>query len=476
MNANLRRRNFLNQLFLMFKTAHIHDSKNQAFRTAFEQLEKSIVEILAEEEEIRVESVGEDIYINREKVRSDITSFGLFQYLLTEFNQKNVGGIIFFKAPTFEEVADFFKRFSIHQDLNLLNHVDFNRSLVDANVSSMEVLEKTERKSVSSEEIKHVISKKKQALTNYVRAMDVMKLSTNPTKANVAECSRKARRVVYQLVDICLDEGFSFFGLSNIKNYDEYTFNHSVNVCVIAIGFGKNLALTKKQIGELGVAALFHDYGKVMIPREILNKPGKFNPEEWLVMKSHPLQSVKTMLALGGYQETDIKKLIAAFEHHRNFDRSGYPETGLNKPMNFYSKIVAIADAYDAMTTNRVYQKAMLPTVALKILSDNAGTKFDPLLVKAFINTIGVYPVGTTLQFTNGSFGIVTANNKDPVFLYQPTVRVVADASQTLIENGPEYDFAKPDSVPDGLGIAKAVHPEEHGINVTHHLFGDAIH
>jgi len=176
------------------------------------------------------------------------------------------------------------------------------------------------------------------------------------------------------------------------------------------------------------------------------------------------------LLNMKGFQEMDIKKMIAAFEHHRNYDCTGYPETGVKKQMNFYSRVVAIADAYDAMTTNRVYQRAMLPTTALKILLDNAGTKFDPLLVKAFINTVGIYPVGSLLRLTNGSLAVVSGVHNVPEKIALPIVKIAADAQGRKIEDGPEIDLADPSH---GLAIETVLRPEEYRINVAHYLFGD---
>jgi HD-GYP domain-containing protein (c-di-GMP phosphodiesterase class II) len=312
-------------------------------------------------------------------------------------------------------------------------------------------------------------------LKNYAKAIDVIHSLSLPASKTQTLDTRKAKRVVYDLVDICLEEGFSFLGLATIKNYDEYTFNHSVNVCVISIGFGKHLGLSKRQIGELGIAALYHDFGKTLIPTEILNKPGKFNPDEWTIMKSHPVMSIKRLLSIkGGFQPADIKKMIAAFEHHRNFDCSGYPQTGVKKSLNFFSRVVAISDAYDAMTTNRVYQKGMLPTVALKTIADNSGTKFDPLLVKAFINTIGIYPVGSLVRLNNGSLAVVVQVNKDPKLLARPIVRLVVDEAGRRIEEGPEIDLSAPPEPLKGIFVDTVVRPEDYNINVAHYLFSDA--
>ena len=190
-------------------------------------------------------------------------------------------------------------------------------------------------------------------------------------------------------------------------------------------------------------------------------------------MKTHPLRSIKTMLQTNTLQDNDIKKMIAAFEHHRNYDCTGYPETGVKKKMNFYSRVVAIADAFDAMTTNRVYQRAMLPTAALKVLMDNAGTKFDPLLVKAFVNTVGIYPVGSLLRMTDGSLAVVTAVPANPAKFEFPTVRLAADAQGRRLEKGPEIDLARAAEEGRSLGIDTVVRPEDYHINVTHYLFGE---
>lgn len=463
---------FANQLFMLVKTAQIHDPANQAFQTPLAQIRDTVSKLFDSEETLRLEVVETNLYLNGEKLRTDISTFGTYQFFNADFESKNIGGLLFTYVPTDDDFIEFVRIYARLTDTTRMGAEEFNQALKAKEIHSIEFLERIEKKSVSRQTLpSRTVSQKRQALKNYVKAIDVIKDSASKITTAKGYESRKAKRVVYNLVDICLEEGFSFFGLSNVKNYDEYTFNHSVNVCVIAIAFGKNLGFTKKQIGELGIAALFHDYGKLAIPLKILNKPGHFDDDEWEVMKSHPIKSVKTMLALKGFQEQDLKKLIAAFEHHRNYDRSGYPKTGLNKPMNFYSKVVAIADAYDAMTTNRVYQRALLPTQALKILMDNAGTKFDPLLVKAFVNTVGIYPVGSLLQMNTGELAIVTAVTKDPDKLALPTIKIVKDVNGNVIQKGLEVNLAEQTSE---LKITEVVHPEDHGINVANILFGDA--
>ncbi len=464
---------FINQLFMFLKIAQIHDPTNQAFQGPLEQFREQIDVIVGEEGQARLETVETSLFVNEQKVRTDIATFGTFRYLQSLLEAKDIGGILFKDLPSLEDLIGFAQLFVRAQSLSQIGADELNQQLIDQGVNSIELLERVEKKTVHAQEATSTVTKKKGALKNYVKAIDLVRNSASKIQVSENFDSRKVKRVVYNLVDICLDEGFSFIGLSNIKNYDEYTYNHSVNVCVLSIGFGKNLGLTKRQVGELGIAALFHDYGKLAIPREILNKPGQFNPEEWEIMKSHPLQSVKTLLSARGFQDTDIKKMIAAFEHHRNFDCTGYPQTGLNKPMNFYSKVVAIADAYDAMTTNRVYQKALLPTAALKILMDYAGTRFDPLLVKAFVNTVGIYPVGTLLKLQSGRLAMVTTTNRDPAKLALPKIRILTDEKGQKLDSSDEIDLSNQDHLPEKILIEKVVRADEYNINVAHYLFQD---
>jgi HD-GYP domain-containing protein (c-di-GMP phosphodiesterase class II) len=466
---------FVTQLFMLIKTAQIHKPGNRAFQVPFDQFLTLLQRLFSEQGAITLETIELSLYFNETKMRSDISTFGIARFLEEAFANLEIGGFRITKVPSAEETFAFLKLFGSTEE-QPKGHEQISQLFAGKNFDAIEFLPKTEKRSVSSKEQTGSGDTKRRALKNYVKAIDVFRNVASGKTANQSTEARKAKRIVYDLVDICLEEGFSFFGLSSIKNYDEYTFNHSVNVCVIAIGFGKNLGLSKRQLGELGIAALYHDYGKTLIPLNILNKPGKFDAEEWEVMKGHPLMSIKKLLEMkGGFQPTDIKKMIAAFEHHRNYDCTGYPQTGVFKKPNFISRVVAIADAYDAMTTNRVYQRGMLPTVALKILMDNAGTKFDPLLTKAFVNTIGVYPVGSLLKFTTGTVGMVTAVHKEIDKMAQPIVRLVTHADGTIIDDCVEIDLSSNSEQAKSLVIDTVVHPEDYNINVAHFLFGDAV-
>ena len=159
----------------------------------------------------------------------------------------------------------------------------------------------------------------------------------------------------------------------------------------------------------MSLAALFHDLGKTDVPREILNKPGPLNDLELQVMKKHSLDSVRRIIRLKTTRQKKAGLLLPPFEHHLKYDLSGYPKTPRKKPLSLFGRIVCIADVFDALTAPRVYRPvAWSPDRALGFMLERSGKDFDPLLLKVFINMIGVYPVGTLLRLDNEDIGLVS--------------------------------------------------------------------
>lgn len=464
----LQSRSILNQLFMLTKTVQIHDINNQAFLTPLEEFVTALNGFIMSTGPISVEAIEENIFLNEEKIKTDISTFASIKFLLEEFERKNISGITFLSETSFDELKSFFSVFAVQYEKASCDADKLNSIASGKGVTTINFIEKRHKKLVDLDS-QTIVGRKKAAVANYVQAIDHVKDSMKKFQNNEMIDSRKAKRLVYNLVDLGLEEGFSFIGLSTIKNYDEYTFNHSVNVCVICIAFGQNLGLSKRQIGELGMAGLYHDFGKLSIPREILNKAGGLSKDEWEILKKHPAKAVRNLINIKGFNEADIKKIIPAFEHHIGYDHTGYPAVKSDKKMHLYSRIVSIADAYDAMTTNRVYQKAKLPSEALQILADGSGKKFDPVLVKAFINTVGIYPVGSLVKLSNNHYAIVSEVSKDPELLSKPTVMIVMDPAQRKIK-GPTINLGKEEG--EGIRIVSALDPEDYDINVAHYLFG----
>jgi HD-GYP domain-containing protein (c-di-GMP phosphodiesterase class II) len=225
----------------------------------------------------------------------------------------------------------------------------------------------------------------------------------------------RSTSAVQGLLDQLVSQPGAAFLLTTMKSHHEYTFYHSVNTAIHSLALGRLAGLNEDDQLLLGMGALLHDIGKIGIGAEILGKPGGLNPSDWLEIKRHPQLGGEAILAAA--QQGQEAAAIVAFEHHLRFDGLGYPATArrhLSRPLHFFSRLVAVTDTYDAITTRRSYRRAETPIRALSVLLNGAGTTYDPDFVHAFTRMLGIYPPGTLLRLTSGNIAMVTHPSDDP--------------------------------------------------------------
>ena len=196
--------------------------------------------------------------------------------------------------------------------------------------------------------------------------------------------TRRLKRAIQVIVDQVMDNELSITGLTTLREYDEYTFTHSVNVCIFAVALGKRLGFDRMRLYDLGLAALLHDMGKARLDTAILNKPTALDDAEWRSMQSHPWLGTLTLFKMREGEELPYRAILAAHEHHMKIDLSGYPRPVRPRRLGLFTRLVAGADGYDAATTRRVYQNVPWePDAVLKEMWFNPGRGYDPTLVKA---------------------------------------------------------------------------------------------
>ena len=303
----------------------------------------------------------------------------------------------------------------------------------------------------------------------YFNAVSYTKGIMNKMKSGEKINIKKAKRVMESMVDHILEEEQLLLGMTAIKDYDEYTYHHSVNVSILSIALGQRLGLSRKMLTELGMVALFHDTGKTEVPSEVLNKPTNFSDEEWKIIKKHPVWGVRAILKLKKLDELTMKSAIVSFEHHLNFDHSGYPVIRQKMSLDLFSRIVSLADQYDAMTSSRVYSRTPLaPDKALSIMLERSGTQLDPLLFKFFINMVGVYPIGTLVMLDSKELGLITESNQ--IFPTRPRVLLIMDRQGNRVE-GRVVDLTEKDEQESYIrSIQKTMDPNKYKINLAEYL------
>jgi len=275
---------------------------------------------------------------------------------------------------------------------------------------------------------------KEAAKRVYAQGVAVTKDVITGVRLGRATSVKKVKRAVQLIVDQVLNNETSVVGLTTIRDYDEYTFTHSVNVCIFSVALGKKLGFPRIQLYDLGMTALLHDVGKARVPVTILNKTTGLDEQEWRIMQAHPWLGAVTLFGMRAHDETPYRSILVAHEHHMKTDLSGYPKTIRPRELGIFSRIVAVADGFDAATTRRSYQTVPIePDQVLREMWENPKRGYDRVSVKALINLIGVYPVGTCVILDTFEIGIVAAPSPDGQQLNRPLVRIAVNTDGAVV-------------------------------------------
>ncbi len=270
------------------------------------------------------------------------------------------------------------------------------------------------------------------------------------------------QRVVESLLDNLLQDPAAVLALTALKGHDDYTLNHSLNVCVLALSLGSALGLPADDLRSLGLAALLYDVGKVRISEEVLSKAGPLTAAEWQEIKRHTEEGADLLKRL---QLADKMPMIVAYEHHQRYDMMGYPESATDGEQHVFSRIVAVCDAYDAMTTNRPFRREIRPDKALAVLMQGRGKAYDPTVTKALVAMLGIYPMGAIVRLDDGSIAVVYRVNNDD--LLHPRVKLLVDPSGSWRETPEMLDLRLVDPITGDAvrSIVEAVPAAEAGVD-----------
>jgi len=264
------------------------------------------------------------------------------------------------------------------------------------------------------------------------------------------------------IADSVLRNSNALVQLSQIKNKDDYTFLHSVGVCALMTSFCNVLHLGKDVTRQVSIGALLHDIGKMQVSNEILNKPGRLSEAEFDEMKRHVAYGRD--LVAGVEWVTPIARAVLE-QHHERYDGTGYPGGLKGGAISQFGQMAAIVDVYDAITAERVYHQAMAPVEALRKLQEWSKFHFNEELVRHFIRSVGIYPVGTTVMLESGLLAIVVEQNGAD--LLWPVLRVVYDTRKRWAVTPYDLDLAVSGRTDR---IVSHELPERWGINVQLHL------
>src|SRR4030066_2264865 len=385
---------FVTKFYRLFKGATIYDRKNVVIDHLTQECLQVIHDTLQSEDNLFLKIVRDNFFFNNIRIIVKADKYPIFKAFWQEMRRRRIVEMEFSAEMGPDNLKDFVYLLSGLEENNESNYLYIQKQLEYRNIESVHVDKlgsfKDEDIYIDSED------QKRYSKEVYFKTIGLVKEVVESISQQKALNIRKDKRLMQNAVNAIMQDDSTLLGLANIKNYDEYTFNHSVNVAIYAIALGQRIGMPKMILSHLGMAGLFHDIGKIKIPPEILNKKDKLLPEEWAVIRSHPVIGVEIIIQMKEWGELSTRLIGATFDHHLKYDLTGYPKLSRKRDLTLFGKVVALADFYDALVRPRVYRK--FPYVSEKILGfmlEHAGKDFDPVLVKVFINMVGVIPLGT---------------------------------------------------------------------------------
>ena len=458
----------LNGMHMAYKNIKIYDPNNLTVRKQISSLFQDIKDLLLTEEEVTFTIRLSTLYLNGIKVHFRFANYYLFKFLSEELHRRETG-LLQFKSGLNKEELKLFIFLLSEKEKAIKNPFEtFSAQLRESQISHVFV-EKAQpfEETQSSEK-----NAKKIFFLGIVHLKEIFEYLKRGEKIPLSTTRRLMQSIFNHIVN---NESFTY-GLTTIKNFDEYTLNHSINVCILSISLGRRLGLDRNELAELGISAFFHDFGKTEIPKEILDKPGKLDEQEREVIEKHPHLGAEKLIQLKETSHLPMRAINVAMEHHVKEDLTGYPKYQKKRHINLYSKIVKICDVYDAMTTHRPYRtKVFTRDETLSMMMKNSGTDFDPIILKVFANMVGTYPIGTLVLLNTGEIGIVVETSPDPSKLLRPKVKIIADEEGNKIDGG-IMDLSKRDLQTKTYTsrIVKSLDPQKYNIQVSDYFIVQA--
>ena len=418
--------NLVTKFHVLMKISQIYDSKNVALQQFVQESLQTINALIEREGTLSLKVVKDDLFLNDQRLRYSVEGFTSFKYLLTQWKRRMIGEVTLKGLLDEGSLKEFIYTLmnleeKNEQNATLLNDHLWNHEIFSIEIYPLEVFEGEEAGMTLRKEDSREIGKR-VFFETIGSVKDVI------TKINAKQYAdvRKLKRLAQNAVSLVMEDESILLGLTTIKHYDEYTFNHCVNVSIYSMAIGKRLGFSRKTLTELGVTALLHDVGKSKIPLEMLNKPGPLDGSEWDLMKMHPLMGVEIVLNLKQLGEINPKMVVGIFDHHLKSDLSGYPKLFRKRDVSLFGRIIQVADSYDAMTTPRIYKRIpYTPEQAMAILLRERVVHYDPLLLKVFIGLVGIYPIGSLVLLTTREVGIVYKPNPSPKWMDRPAVLLI---------------------------------------------------
>jgi HD-GYP domain-containing protein (c-di-GMP phosphodiesterase class II) len=448
----------------LFRAARLYESGNEAIGKLGGKIMEKVAQIQDGSGDIEITVRHDSIFISGERIRESAIGSSIYHGFIDLLRAARLQGLRVEAAVTESELGLFAR---------LLLDVSTGERSTEEMVGELKIRASTHIELDLLDEDEDLIKEVDQervAKQIYLRSIGVVKGVFDSLRKTDRVNSRRIKRVVQQMIESLNFNPENLLNLTTLKNYDEYTFNHSVNVSVLGIALGRHIGLTRQQLYLLGQAGMLHDLGKLRVPKEILNKAGRLTPEERNAIHMHSIDGFLTAATLLGVSEVSIDIALASYEHHMNIDGSGYPTVPAAEAMGLLSRIVSIVDRYDAMTSARVYRAQPIPPhKALAIMFHSQQNQHDDGILGYFMNMMGIFPLGSVVRLSDDSLGVVVGCPHEPGLRHFPTVKMILDPDGRPA-SGEKLDLSATAKDLEPMRVEEVVDAGEYGIEVMDYI------
>ena len=419
-------RTLVSEFYKVAKTTGMFGFENVVSREAIEGFLSTVRLLLRSDDALTLQVASDCIFVNESRLKVDFQGFAAFRYVIEAFKARGIGAIVFTGVPDEQSLCTFLALYSGNEDPDA-GRGRIEAGLVAARVDGIYVLEPRDlADQETSDDVPDAM--REVSVNTYFKGIYVARQVMSSFGGGRPANMRRARRLVHSIVDIITSDESTLLALTQIKNYDDCLFTHSANVCVLSVALGQGLGLDKELLSNLGLAGLLHDIGMVELGKRAGDGAPSREVSDEEFLRRHPVIGARRILKGQGVTDSGIRCAMVAYEHHLRQDGSGHPAGSEGRDLSLLGRIVAVTDFYDTITTpNEDGKPTFTPEEALRLMGNEGGEVLSSLLVKAFVNTVGIYPLGTVVKLDTHEVGIVHRKPTNLRDLSRPVVKIIQD-------------------------------------------------
>ena len=453
----------------------MYDAGNDTPQRALQEILDTLARVEAEEDAVALVIAGVNAFVNGVRLKLDRTTTDNVLQFGETLASYGLGGVVFLQGVRKESIATFYRLLDA-TEASPEARPKLAEALGREGIADLALIPPKVVSTVAEDVQQQSYLQRQKSVETYTTGMLALGVGGRKYVPDAVQ-RRRQSQVVRNLIELGEEDPDNVMNLSAVRDAGDAFQNHVMSTTVLSLSVGMSLGLNRKHLLRLGLCAMHTDVGETQLPEELMEKPGQFSPRERNQMETHTVRGFVHLLNTHGFNAHTLERAVVSLEHHLNYDlEGGYPAVRRGE-LHLFSRIVAITDTYNALLADRPHRPSFAPDQAVKIIARGAGTRFDPVLAKVFLASIGNYPPGSLVELSTGEVSVVYGSGSGDRPMDRPKVVLVLDERGKEILPPRVVDLH--DKIPGRRAykrsIVRPLDPEEMGIRPAGYLFHSAL-